>query len=84
MADRGASALSLPDDWPAHPDPVLALNRMGTFDWDLDAGLLHMDALAFEIFDLRPDEYDGRPESLAVRVPPTEAPPARLRRQRRR
>ncbi|MFF4346002.1 SpoIIE family protein phosphatase [Streptomyces sp. NPDC001530] len=69
MVDRGASALSLPDDWPAHPDPILALNRMGSFDWDLDTGLFHMDALAHEIFDLRRDEYDGHPESLAVRVP---------------
>ncbi|MFI2433227.1 SpoIIE family protein phosphatase [Streptomyces sp. NPDC018693] len=72
MADRGASALSLPDDWPAHPDPILALNRMGSFDWDLDTGLFHMDARAHEIFDLRPDEFDGRPESLAVRVPRAE------------
>ncbi|MFJ8105928.1 SpoIIE family protein phosphatase [Streptomyces sp. NPDC096132] len=72
MADRGASALSLPDDWPAHPDPILALNRMGSFDWDLDSGLFHMDARAHEIFDLRPDEYDGNPVSLAVRVPPGE------------
>lgn len=73
MADRGASAPSLPDDWPAHPDhPILALNRLGTFDWDLDAGLLHMDAQAYEVFDLLPEEYDGRPEGLAVRVPPAE------------
>ncbi|KUN86371.1 SpoIIE family protein phosphatase [Streptomyces griseoruber] len=72
MVDRGASALSLPDDWPAHPDPILALNRMGSFDWDLDSGLFHMDARAHEIFDLRPDEYDGDPASLAIRVPPNE------------
>ncbi|MFJ1968029.1 SpoIIE family protein phosphatase [Streptomyces sp. NPDC087903] len=72
MVDRGASALSLPDDWPAHPDPILALNRMGSFDWDLDNGLFHMDAQAYEVFDLRPDEYDGRPSSLAVRVPGAE------------
>ncbi|MGW0834928.1 SpoIIE family protein phosphatase [Streptomyces prunicolor] len=72
MVDRGASALSVPDDWPAHPDPILALNRMGSFDWDLDNGLFHMDAQAHEVFDLRPDEYDGHPESLAVRVPPPE------------
>ncbi|WP_330309173.1 MULTISPECIES: SpoIIE family protein phosphatase [unclassified Streptomyces] len=72
MVDRGASALSLPDDWPAHPDPILALNRMGSFDWDLDTGLFHMDAQAHEIFDMRPDEYDGQPESLGIRVPPTE------------
>ncbi|WP_225830015.1 SpoIIE family protein phosphatase [Streptomyces sp. NK08204] len=72
MADRGASALSLPEDWPAHPEPILALNRMGSFDWDLDAGLFHMDAQAFEVFDLLPEEYDGRPESLSVRVPQPE------------
>ncbi|MER6025763.1 SpoIIE family protein phosphatase [Streptomyces sp. NPDC001851] len=73
MAERGASAVSLPADRPAHPDPILALNRMGTFDWDLDTGLFHMDAQAYEVFDLLPEEYDGRPESLAVRVPPPEA-----------
>ncbi|MGW7203394.1 SpoIIE family protein phosphatase [Streptomyces sp. NPDC054837] len=73
MVDRGASALSLPDDWPAHPDPILALNRMGSFDWDLDSGLFHMDAQAHEVFDLRPDEYNGHPETLAIRVPSPEA-----------
>ncbi|MFG2602718.1 SpoIIE family protein phosphatase [Streptomyces sp. NPDC048514] len=73
MADRGASALSLPEDWPTHPDPILALNRMGSFDWDLDTGLFHMDVQAHEVFDLLPEEFDGRPESLAVRVPPPEA-----------
>ncbi|MGW1721417.1 SpoIIE family protein phosphatase [Streptomyces sp. NPDC002306] len=72
MADRGGSAQSLPDDWPAHPDPILALNRMGSFDWDLDAGLFHMDALAHEIFDVRPDEYDGHPQTLSMRVPASE------------
>ncbi|MEU9352030.1 SpoIIE family protein phosphatase [Streptomyces griseoloalbus] len=73
MADRGASPLSLPDDWPDHPDPILALNRMGSFDWDLDAGVMQMDAQAHEIFDVRPDEYDDRPETLESRVPPGEA-----------
>ncbi|GHE06413.1 SpoIIE family protein phosphatase [Streptomyces alanosinicus] len=73
MADRGASAMSLPEDWPAHPDPILALNGMGTFDWDLDTGLFHMDAQAYQVFDLLPEEFDGRPRSLAVRVPPPEA-----------
>ncbi|MBW8797923.1 MAG: serine/threonine-protein phosphatase [Streptomyces sp.] len=74
MADRGARAPSLPDDWPAQLDhPILALNHMGTFDWDLDAGLFHMDTQAYEVFDLTPEEYDGRPESLAVRVPPAES-----------
>ncbi|MBV2356291.1 SpoIIE family protein phosphatase [Streptomyces sp. J2-1] len=73
MADRGANAaLSLPEDWPAHPVPILALNHMGTFDWDLDTGLFSMDEQAREIFDARPDEYDGYAKSLAPRLPPGE------------
>ncbi|MEU2385057.1 SpoIIE family protein phosphatase [Streptomyces sp. NPDC012461] len=73
MADRGAGVLSLPDDWPDHPDPILALNRMGSFDWDLDTGVMQMDAQAREIFDMRPEEYDDRPGTLSDRVPPAEA-----------
>ncbi|MGW1039082.1 SpoIIE family protein phosphatase [Streptomyces sp. NPDC002547] len=72
MADRAASALSRPQGRPAPPDPILALNRMGSFDWDLDTGLFHMDAQAYDILDLCPDEYDGRRESLSLRIPPTE------------
>ncbi|MFD4024462.1 SpoIIE family protein phosphatase [Streptomyces sp. NPDC058576] len=73
MDDRVAGALSLPDDWPAHPDLSLALNRMGSFDWDLDTGLMHMDQPALDVFDLTADEYDDRPASLAPRVPTDEA-----------
>lgn len=73
MDDRVAGALSLPDDWPAHPDLSLALNRMGSFDWDLDTGLMHMDQAALDVFDLTEDEYDDRPSSLAPRVPTDEA-----------
>ncbi|MFF8912970.1 SpoIIE family protein phosphatase [Streptomyces sp. NPDC015032] len=72
MDDRVAGALSLPDGWPAHPDLSLALNRMGSFDWDLDSGLMHMDRAALEVLDLRAEEYDDRPESIAPRVPPDE------------
>ncbi|MGW0822860.1 SpoIIE family protein phosphatase [Streptomyces sp. NPDC002845] len=73
MSDRGANEESLPEDWPPHPDSVLALNRMGGFDWDLDTGQFHMDAQAHEVFDLIPAEYDGNPETLSARVPPMEA-----------
>ncbi|WP_236242542.1 SpoIIE family protein phosphatase [Streptomyces sp. CC228A] len=73
MVDPAADALSLPEDWPAHPDQSLSLNRMGSFDWDLDAGLMHMDEVALDVFQLDPDEYDGRPSSLSRRVPPSEA-----------
>lgn len=72
MVDRAAGALSLPDDWPAEPDLSLTLNRMGSFDWDLASGLMHLDQPGHEVFDLRPGEYDGRPESLASRVPADE------------
>ncbi|MDT0430745.1 SpoIIE family protein phosphatase [Streptomyces salyersiae] len=72
MDDRVAGALSLPDDWPAHPDLSLALNRMGSFDWDLDSGLMHMDEPALEVFDMSAEEYDNRPGSLSPRVPAEE------------
>ncbi|MGW0364053.1 SpoIIE family protein phosphatase [Streptomyces sp. NPDC002990] len=65
--------VSLPDDWPAHPDRSLSLNRMGSFDWDLVTGLMHMDEAALDVFDTTPEAYDGRPASLAPRVPPAEA-----------
>ncbi|MFG2888801.1 SpoIIE family protein phosphatase [Streptomyces sp. NPDC048248] len=75
MADRGPKrpTVSVPDDWPAHPDLTLALNGMGGFDWDLDSGLMHMDPPALEVFDMPPAEYDNRPETLGCRVPPTES-----------
>jgi PAS domain S-box-containing protein len=72
MVDRTAGTTSLPDDWPAHPDLSLALNRMGSFDWELDSGLMHLDQSALDVFDLYADEYDGRPVTLARRVPPDE------------
>ncbi|BFO19072.1 hypothetical protein SHKM778_54600 [Streptomyces sp. KM77-8] len=46
---------------------------MGAFDWDLDAGVMQMDAQAHEIFDVRPDEFDDRPGTLGARLPPGEA-----------
>ncbi|MGP9017192.1 SpoIIE family protein phosphatase [Streptomyces sp. BR1] len=61
------------DDWPADPGLSLALNRMGAFDWDLVSGQLHMDPSALAVFDMGPEEYDGRPETLGSRVTPSEA-----------
>ncbi|AXG82064.1 PAS domain-containing protein [Streptomyces paludis] len=79
MADRGAPlpAAAPPDDWPAHPDLSLALNRMGSFDWDLDTGSLYLDPTALAVFGLRPEEYTGEPAALADRIPPHDA--ARLK-----
>ncbi|MFB7632990.1 SpoIIE family protein phosphatase [Streptomyces sp. NPDC056149] len=50
----------------------LSLNRMGTFDWDLDSGFMELDPGALKVFDLRPGEYDGAPLSLISRLPPEE------------
>ncbi|MFF2786095.1 SpoIIE family protein phosphatase [Streptomyces sp. NPDC058049] len=58
--------------WPARPDTSLALNRMGTFDWDLDSGRMYLDPTALEVLDLRPDEYDGTPGGLRTRLAPGE------------
>ncbi|MCS0637403.1 SpoIIE family protein phosphatase [Streptomyces sp. LP05-1] len=73
MVDPAADALSLPEDWPAQPDLSLSLNRMGCFDWDLASGRMHLGQAALEVFDMDPAAYDGRPASLAARVPPDEA-----------
>ncbi|MEV7617950.1 SpoIIE family protein phosphatase [Streptomyces sp. NPDC089799] len=59
-------------DWPARPDLSLALNRMGTFDWDLDSGQMHLDPTALEVYELRPEEYSGTPVGLRLRIPPAE------------
>ncbi|MFJ3877524.1 SpoIIE family protein phosphatase [Streptomyces sp. NPDC090077] len=55
-------------DWPARPDLSLALNRMGTFDWDLDSGRLYLDATALEVLELSPEQFDGTPAGLRRRV----------------
>ncbi|MDK1475243.1 SpoIIE family protein phosphatase [Streptomyces sp. 549] len=61
-----------PGPWPAEAESTLALNRMGTFDWDLDAGRLHLDDSALRVLELTAEEYDGTPEGLGVRLPASE------------
>ncbi|GGJ77489.1 magnesium or manganese-dependent protein phosphatase [Streptomyces camponoticapitis] len=53
-------------------DERLALNRMGSFDWDLRHRTLELDAAGLAVFDLRAGEYDGDPETLRPRLPPEE------------
>ncbi|MGW8884985.1 SpoIIE family protein phosphatase [Streptomyces sp. NPDC055749] len=53
-------------------DERLTLNRMGTFDWDLERSTLVFDDGGLAVFDLRPDEFDGMADSLILRVPPEE------------
>ncbi|MFE9257959.1 SpoIIE family protein phosphatase [Streptomyces sp. NPDC006879] len=74
MADQGAPPASAPppDEWPASPDRSLALNRMGTFDWDLDSGQMHLDPAALDVFELTEREYGGTPAGLRQRISPTE------------
>ncbi|MFF3608200.1 SpoIIE family protein phosphatase [Streptomyces sp. NPDC002463] len=66
---------SAPDE-PAAGTGILAdygaAFRMGGFDWDLVTGTMTMDAAALDVFDMDPEDYDGRPESLAPRVLPDE------------
>lgn len=68
---------------PARRTPVtdagerLALNGMGSFEWDLGTGTVALDAAAMAVFDLEPEEYDGTAEGAALRVRPEDA--ARLR-----
>jgi serine phosphatase RsbU (regulator of sigma subunit)/anti-sigma regulatory factor (Ser/Thr protein kinase) len=48
------------------------MNRMGSFDWDLDQGILDFDEAGLRVFDLRPEEYSRRPDGLVLRVEPGE------------
>ncbi|MET3984021.1 SpoIIE family protein phosphatase [Streptomyces sp. PvR034] len=47
----------------------LALNGMGSFEWDLGAGTLELDPAGMGVFDLEPEEFDNTPEGLGVRIP---------------
>ncbi|MGW7578544.1 SpoIIE family protein phosphatase [Streptomyces sp. NPDC054765] len=73
-ADRDRRLVEEDTPGVSHHEPIglrerLSLNRMGTFDWDLDRGFMHLDPGAMDVFDLCPDEYDGAPTSLVTRVP---------------
>lgn len=50
----------------------LAMNRTGSFDWDLDAWTLDVDEAGLLVFGLDPAAFDGRPESLAELLDPEE------------
>ncbi|MEU9091494.1 SpoIIE family protein phosphatase [Streptomyces sp. NPDC048428] len=50
----------------------LALNRTGSFEWDLDARTLDIDEAGLLVFGLDPAVFDSRPESLMERLEPTE------------
>ncbi|UWE09543.1 SpoIIE family protein phosphatase [Actinacidiphila bryophytorum] len=64
--------LDRPPESEIGPGERLALNGMGSFDWNLDRGTFELDAAGLRVFDLLPEEFDSRPESLVLRVSPEE------------
>lgn len=46
----------------------LAMNRTGSFEWDLDSGTLDIDEAGLLVFGLDPATFDSRPETLAERL----------------
>jgi serine phosphatase RsbU (regulator of sigma subunit)/anti-sigma regulatory factor (Ser/Thr protein kinase) len=54
------------------PGERLAMSGIGSFDWDLDEGVLDLDEVALDVFDLRPGEFDRRADTLVLRVTPEE------------
>ncbi|MDV5143678.1 SpoIIE family protein phosphatase [Streptomyces sp. SBC-4] len=54
------------------PAERLAMNRTGSFDWDLDTSTIDVDESGLLVFGLAPDTYDGRPATLVARLAPEE------------
>lgn len=50
------------------PEERLAMNGMGSFDWDLDQGVFDLDEAGLRVFDLRPEEFNRSPDALVLRV----------------
>lgn len=50
------------------PAEWLAMNRTGSFDWDLDTGTIDVDSSGLLVFGLSPDAFDGRPTTLVTRL----------------
>ncbi|MEU7281680.1 SpoIIE family protein phosphatase [Streptomyces sp. NPDC045431] len=50
----------------------LAMNRTGSFDWDLDAGTIDVDEAGLLVFGVAPGTFDSRPASLVRRLEPEE------------
>ncbi|MEU6060832.1 SpoIIE family protein phosphatase [Streptomyces sp. NPDC047097] len=54
------------------PEERLAMNRTGSFDWDLDTDTIDVDEAGLLVFGVRPEAFDGRPGSLVRRLEPAE------------
>ncbi|MEV0011462.1 SpoIIE family protein phosphatase [Streptomyces sp. NPDC047973] len=46
----------------------LAMNRTGSFEWDLDAGTVDIDEAGLLVFGLDPARFDGSPSTVAGRL----------------
>ncbi|MFI5830613.1 SpoIIE family protein phosphatase [Streptomyces sp. NPDC051578] len=51
------------------PGERLALNGMGSFDWNLGTGVLVLDDAGLTVFDLERAEFHDTPEGLGLRIP---------------
>ncbi|NXY95849.1 SpoIIE family protein phosphatase [Streptomyces sp. BR123] len=51
------------------PGERLALNGMGSFEWDLRAHTFDLDEAGYAVMDLEPEEFDRTPEGLGLRIP---------------
>ncbi|MET9349002.1 SpoIIE family protein phosphatase [Streptomyces termitum] len=54
------------------PAEWLAMNRTGSFDWDLDTDTIDVDTTGLLVFGVSPELFDGRPTSLVGRLEPAE------------
>ncbi|MEU8519903.1 SpoIIE family protein phosphatase [Streptomyces sp. NBC_01216] len=54
------------------PTERLAMNRTGSFDWDLDTGTIDVDEAGLLVFGLSPDGFDGLPATLVRGLEPEE------------
>ncbi|MGW7003077.1 SpoIIE family protein phosphatase [Streptomyces sp. NPDC054933] len=59
---------------PGNVQATLALNGMGSFQWDLDADAFILDAGGLAVMGLRAGEYDGRARTLGRRILPDDLP----------
>lgn len=50
----------------------LAMNRTGSFEWDLDAGTLDIDEAGLMVFGLDPNTFDSRPGAVVEQLDPSE------------
>lgn len=54
------------------PTERLAMNRTGSFDWDLTAGTIDVDDAGLLVFGLDPATFDSRPASVVTALDPDE------------